>query len=37
MFFKQALVSKEGDAHEYNGSIDFTIGNFCGFDLYRST
>lgn len=27
--------TKEGDAHEYDGSIDFAITYFCGTILYR--
>ena len=29
------LVKKEGDAHDYHRSPDFTVSYFCGFDLHR--
>ena len=34
-FDKPSSLRKEGDAHEHNGSPDFTIGSFCGPDLFR--
>lgn len=27
--------TKEGDAHEHNGSFNFVAGNFCGTILHR--
>lgn len=34
-FRSPSSLEKEGDAHDHNGSPDFTISDYCGFDLFR--
>lgn len=30
-------LTKEGDAHEHNGSLDFIASNICGSVLHRQS